>query len=43
MNKDFNIDIWYSKNDEWLALESITESGRVLRYMIEQAGHENSK
>jgi len=43
VNKDFNIDVWYSKNDEWLALESITESGRVLRYMIEQAGHENSK
>lgn len=35
VNDKFNIDIWYSENDEWLALESITEGGRVLRYIIE--------
>ena len=35
VNDEFNIDIWYSENDEWLALESTTEGGRVLRYIIE--------
>jgi len=28
------IDLWYSTDDHWLALESLTESGRVVRYQI---------
>lgn len=33
--EDTQIDLWYSKDKQWLALESITDSGRVLRYIIE--------
>jgi hypothetical protein len=29
------IDLWYSPDQEWLALESPTEGGRVLRYQIQ--------
>lgn len=29
---DFNVDLWYSPNDEWLALESEVQGGRKLRY-----------
>ncbi len=32
---DFIIDLWYSKNNEWLALNSTTNSGSVLRYKIQ--------
>ena len=28
------IDLWYSSDDRWLALESLTEGGRVVRYAI---------
>ena len=28
------IDLWYSYDDHWLALESLTESGRVVRYEV---------
>ena len=28
------IDLWYSKENHWLALESLTEGGRVVRYAI---------
>jgi hypothetical protein len=28
-----SIDLWYTKEMHWLALESITESGAVLRYL----------
>lgn len=31
----FRIDLWYSAQDEWLALETTTEGGRRLRYRIE--------
>lgn len=31
----FTIDLWYSKNNEWLALNSTTKSGTVLRYKIQ--------
>ena len=31
---NLQIDLWYSTNDHWLALESLTESGRVVRYQI---------
>jgi Family of unknown function (DUF6134) len=30
----FAIDLWYSADGEWLALESTTESGRRLRYRL---------
>ncbi len=30
------IDLWYSNQGEWLALESHLENGRTLRYEIEQ-------
>lgn len=29
------IDVWYSEQREWLALESITEGGRKLRYVAQ--------
>jgi hypothetical protein len=29
-----SIDLWYSPSGEWLALESTTESGRRLRYLL---------
>ena len=32
---DFIIDLWYSKSNEWLALNSTTNSGSVLRYKIQ--------
>jgi hypothetical protein len=31
----FGIDLWYSSQGEWLALESHLENGRTLRYEIE--------
>jgi hypothetical protein len=30
------IDLWYTKDMHWLALESVTESGAVLRYLPEK-------
>lgn len=30
--RKFTIDLWYSQQQEWLALETTTESGRRLRY-----------
>jgi Family of unknown function (DUF6134) len=33
--RDFRIDLWYSPNKEWLALESSTEGGRKIRYQIQ--------
>jgi len=32
-NPGFSIDLWYSRTQEWLALESTTESGARLRYL----------
>lgn len=29
------IELWYSQDDQWLALQSTTRSGRLLRYVIE--------
>jgi hypothetical protein len=29
---DFSIELWYSPEGEWLALESTTKEGRKLRY-----------
>ncbi|MEJ2142949.1 MAG: DUF6134 family protein [Gammaproteobacteria bacterium] len=34
-NPKFSIDLWYSRDQEWLALESTTESGARLRYMVQ--------
>lgn len=31
---DLQIDLWYSDKDHWLALESLTEGGRIVRYAI---------
>ena len=31
---EFNIDLWYSDKDEWLALNSTTKDGTTLRYQI---------
>ncbi len=31
-----NIDLWYSDRGEWLALESTTDDGRKLRYVLSQ-------
>jgi len=32
--EDLEIELWYSRDREWLALESVTESGRRLRYEL---------
>lgn len=31
---NLQIDLWYSVDDSWLALESLTETGRVVRYAM---------
>jgi hypothetical protein len=31
---ELQIDLWYSKDNRWLALESLTEGGRIVRYAI---------
>lgn len=33
--KGFQIELWYSPQREWLALDSITENGKRLRYRLE--------
>jgi hypothetical protein len=33
---DMTIDLWYTNDMHWLALESVTESGAVLRYLPEK-------
>ncbi len=32
--RQMDITLWYSKNAEWLALESVAKGGRVLRYEL---------
>ena len=32
--ENLQIDLWYSNDDHWLALESLTEGGRIVRYAI---------
>jgi hypothetical protein len=31
---DLQIDLWYSDDDQWLALESLTENGSIVRYTM---------
>ena len=31
---DLQIDLWYSDDDHWLALESLTENGSIVRYTM---------
>ena len=33
--ENMTIDLWYTQEMHWLALESVTESGAVLRYLPE--------
>jgi hypothetical protein len=33
--RDIDITLWYSLDDQWLALDSTTAGGRRLRYRIE--------
>jgi len=32
---EIDIEVWYSGNDQWLGLESTTDKGRLIRYVIE--------
>jgi hypothetical protein len=32
--ENLQIDLWYSDDDNWLALESLTEGGRIVRYAM---------
>lgn len=32
--RDIELRVWYSDNDEWLALESTAKGGRILRYEL---------
>ena len=34
ITEEFVIDLWYSENNEWLALNSTTSNGSILRYRI---------
>jgi hypothetical protein len=34
--RDMQIDLWYSEDNQWLALQSPTEGGRLLRYELQQ-------
>ena len=34
LGENLQIDLWYSDDDNWLALESLTEGGRVVRYAM---------
>lgn len=38
LGKDIEIDLWYSPDKQWLALESKTESGSLLRYELQPGG-----
>ena len=33
--RDLQIEVWYSDDDRWLALQSMTSGGRLLRYVAE--------
>jgi len=33
--EDLDIELWYSRNDQWLGLQSTTSNGSLLRYVIE--------
>ncbi len=35
VSRGMTIDLWYTRDMRWLALESVTESGAVLRYLPE--------
>lgn len=32
--REMELKVWYSANDEWLALESVAKGGRILRYEL---------
>jgi len=32
--EDVDLTLWYSDDDEWLALESVAEGGRIIRYKL---------
>ena len=34
--EDLELELWYSQEGHWLALQSSLEGGRLLRYEIEQ-------
>ncbi|MGB5517575.1 MAG: DUF6134 family protein [Gammaproteobacteria bacterium] len=36
VSQEMTIDLWYTNDMRWLALESVTESGAVLRYLPEK-------
>lgn len=35
--KDIEITLWYTQNNQWLALQSITKNGSVIRYQLKPA------
>ena len=37
--EDMTIDLWYTKDMRWLALESVTDNGSVLRYLPEKTAY----
>jgi len=37
VGKDIEITLWYTQDNQWLALQSITKNGGVIRYQLEQA------
>lgn len=37
--EEMTIDLWYTKDMRWLALESITDTGSVLRYLPEKTAY----
>jgi hypothetical protein len=39
----FSIDLWYGNDNEWLALETTIEGGRLLRYEIDLAYYSHNR
>ena len=36
ITEKFQIDLWYSQQNEWLSLRSTTEDGNVLNYQLKE-------
>lgn len=37
VGKDIEIDLWYTRDNQWLALQSTTENGSLIRYQLKPA------
>lgn len=42
VGEDIEIDLWYTQDNRWLALQSTTENGRFIRYQLKSATAERT-